>query len=286
MKILTLITILLSFTSCAQNNSSHPIAHQETVQETKVFTLKSENKNTNINFNSPKAINAIADIENEYFNAYSTAQSRYYGTIWKQNAEVIYSGDSISEFSIYKNQMAKRKIEPDSMHCTIYATKALAAGFGSTFIEVDNYHKEIWGDREYAGWSIAHILTKHYGWKAYLFISEESHEYEACKKNYKNDKTYHVWRQPNIKLSGYFDMEKDTTAIENLLADNEFGWGFSDQGWHTWITRYNQLKECNWAGAPSNANDYGSNPLFLKTKLIDYNDYQSHIVVFPPNELP
>lgn len=60
---------------------------------------------------------------------------------------------------------------------------------------------------------------------------------------------------------------------------------FSDQGWHTWITRFNDLKECNWSGAPSQKFNIGNNsPLFLETKFTEYYDYNSHIIVFPPKK--
>ena len=132
---------------------------------------------------------------------------------------------------------------------------------------------------------MAYILTKHYNWKAYLFISKDSNEYDACVSNYKKDKKYHVWKQPNIPLENIFDIDDDTDAITSLLSLNEFGWGFSDQGWHTWITRFNDLKECNWNGAPAQKYDLENNaPLFLKTKFSEYYDYSSHIIVFPPKE--
>ena len=171
------------------------------------------------------------------------------------------------------------------MHCTIYAIASLKAGLGKDFTKLEKEHKQIWKDREYAGWSVAYILTKHFNWNAYLIISKKSSEYKQCIKNYKKDKKYHVWKQPNIPIKKMFDFDNEKQKIDSLLSLNEYGWGFSEQGWHTWITRFNALKECNWAGAPSKKyNVNGEKPLFLATKFTNFYDYNSHVVVFPPKQ--
>lgn len=250
-----------------------------------IFSKPSTLKNKYIGFNSPKAINAIAGIENEYFNDIQDSYSRYYGTVWRQMAETKYNKkDTITEFEIYQNLAVKNNRKIDSMHCTIYAIKALEAGLGNTFADVENYHKKIWKDREHAGWSIAHILTTYYQWKAYLIISKDSEEYTIASKNYKKSKKYDVWKQPDIALKDMLVIEEHEMKINNLLNSHEFGWGFSNQGWHTWITRFDMLKECNWLGTPSKKYQESSldKPLFIKTKFSEFKDYNSHIVVFPP----
>ncbi len=249
----------------------------------RIVTPKSDKENTYKGFNSPNAINKIATIENDYFNDYSKTESKYYGTQWYTLVSNQFEGlDSVSTFDKYVLRIKDKGQRPDSMHCTIYAIKALEAGFGNDFEQIEKKHKQIWKNREYAGWSIAYILTKHYNWKAYLFISNTSTEYNACFRNFKNDSTYHVWKQPNIKIEKIFDVDKDTTTIDSLLNKNEFGWGFSEQGWHTWFTRYKQLKECNWAGVPAKRYNNGGKPLFITTKFTEFKYYNSHIVVFPP----
>ena len=235
-------------------------------------------------FNSVKAVNRIAEIENEYFNNYRLSCSKYYGTVWYDSAaEHFRSNDSMDLFDKYKAQLSLRNDKPDSMHCTLYAMQGLIAGLDSNFEKVDEYHKEIWKEREYAGWSIGYILTKHFNWTAYLIISPSSAEYNICISNFKKDKKYHVWKQPDIPIKEIFDVYDDVAEIDSLLSLHEFGWGFSDQGWHTWITRFNALKECNWSGAPSE--EYatsGTLPLFLETPFTDYHDYTSHVLMFPP----
>ena len=153
----------------------------------------------------------------------------------------------------------------------------------SNFTQLDKYHKQIWKDREYAGWSVGYILVKYFNWSAYAFVAKHSVEYDRCMKNYRNHKKYYVWKQPDIPLTGIYDVNQDKAPIDSLLAQHEFGWGFSNQGIHTWITRYKDLKECNWVGAPSiKYDEYGYNVLFKKTYFLNFTDYASHVIIFPP----
>ncbi len=251
-----------------------------------IYTRPSKLPNQYKAFNSPKAINKIAEIENEYFNNYPTSYSKYYGTVWKNGAiKEFNTGDSLSVFDKYLQEMAIKKQTPDSLHCTMYAIEALKAGLDIKFDTLDKYHQKIWKKREYAGWSVGYILTTYFNWKAYLILHKSSSEYKACMKNFKQDKKYHVWKQPNIPIQQVFDFEEDKLPIDSLLKLHEFGWGFSEQGWHTWITRFDTLKECNWAGAPSAKYvTEETKPLFIDTKLTEFTDYNSHIVVFPPKK--
>ena len=91
-----------------------------------------------------------------------------------------------------------------------------------------------------------------------------------------------MWKQPNIPIEKVLDFDEEQIQIDSLLNQNEFGWGFSYQGWHTWLTRFNKLKECNWAGSPFH--QYSNMPLFYETKFTHYYAYNSHIVVFPPKK--
>ena len=286
MKSLIYSILILFLSYCSPNSAKKPVAIdvKAQVKDTfKIFTQRSNQKNTSQGFNSPNAINKIASIENEYFNAYQNSQSKYYGTQWYQKAnETITVPDSVTLFDKYKQSILERAVKPDSMHCTIYAIEALKAGFGNEFKQIEKHHKQIWKKREYAGWSIAYILTEKYNWKAYLVLSNQSKEYKACLRNYKKDGKYHVWYQPDIKIEKVFNIDKDKIAIDSLLSMNEFGWGFSEQGWHTWITRHKQLKECNWLGVPAKMYNNGEKPLFISTKFTEFTDYNSHIIVFPP----
>ncbi len=274
------LTLLVLYACKKEATTIHP--ENAITISPKLYTLPSKLENVYLNFNAPKAINRIADIENEYFNAYPTGASKYYGTQWYNTVgQSRRSTDITTVFEAYLLDKGTTKL--DSMHCTIYAVEALKYGFGDAFKGIKKAHTKIWGDREYAGWSLGYLLVKRYNWNAYLFISKQSKEYKTCLYNFKKDKKYHVWRQPDIPLEGVFDMDDDATKIETLLNAFEFGWGFSEQGWHTWITRFNTLKECNWHGAPSKAyNLEGGLPLFLKTKFTNYRDYKSHVIIFPP----
>lgn len=276
--------ILLFLTSCKQKTEEKHIAKQKK-DSIKVFTKLSALKNTYIGFNSQSAINKIAKIENEYFNNRKKTISQYYGTAWRGNAETNFENDNNkSVYDQYVSQLIKeRQIKPDSMHCTIYAIKALQAGLGESFAKLENHHKIIWKNREYAGWSVAYILTKYFDWRAILILSKKSPEYTLCIKNFKRDKKYHVYKQPDIPIEKVLDFDDDKRQIDSLLSLQEFGWGFSHQGWHTWITRYNKLKECNWEGTPSTKyTSKNAKPLFIKTKFTEFYDYDSHVIVFPP----
>lgn len=250
-----------------------------------VYTQFSDLENSYIGFNSPKAINQIAQMENDHLKNFRASVSKYYGTSWYEAAVSKYSfNDSVNDFDFYVRELALKHQKPDSLHCTLYAVKALEAGMDSNYRELQNYHKKIWKNREFAGWSVGYILTKYYNWRAYLVVSNYSTEAKDCRKNFKKDKKYHVWKQPDIPVEEIYDFENDHVKIDSLLKLNEFGWGFSKQGWHTWITRFDTLKECNWLGAPSLKHDDFSMDLFSKTKFTEYQDFRSHILIFPPKK--
>jgi len=250
-----------------------------------IFTQYSNEENLYIGFNSPIAINTIAKIENEYFNDYKNGISKYYGTSWCESS-VIEKDSVVKLFNcdIYKKEMQALNIRPDSFHCTIYAIKALQAGMGDNFEKLIKLHQQRWGNREFAGWSVAYILIEYFDWKACLIIDEYSEEYKRCTSNFETRKQYYVWRQPSIKLKQMYKIGIDNRQIDSMLNQNEFGWGFSNQGIHTWITRHKELKECRWEGAPAKKYDICDNcsPLFKRHQFLEFKDYFSHVVVFPP----
>jgi len=281
-----LFTIIIVLLIACQADEDIPTQKQQQQDTFVIYTQYSNLGNTYYGFNSPNAINRIADIENEYFNNFDDSISRYYGTLWAEFAAVDTPlNETKSILDKYKQDMQQKSIKPDSMHCTIYAIEALKAGLDTNFAELEKYHKQIWGNREHAGWSVGYILVKYFNWNAYLFISDYSNEYDRCVKNYKNSKKYYVWHQPDIPLSGIYDFDRDKSAIDSLLLQHEFGWGFSNQGIHTWITRFDTLKECIWTGSPAKKyNSMYNNYLFKKTKFTDFYDYASHVIIFPPKE--
>ncbi len=241
-------------------------------------------ENGYIGFDSPKAINKIAGIENDYFSNYHKGISKYYGSVWAGSAYVeANDGEGTWEWDNYKKEMDSLNIKPEMFHCMVYTMKALKTGLDTNYRKLQNYHRQIYNKTNYAGWSMAHILTKHFGWKAYLFIRPYSEEYKRCLKNYNNSKTYYVWHQPDIKLEKMFLLDQDSEKINKLLSQHEFGWGFSHQGIHNWITRFTILKECMWDGAPcAKYNSNNSQYLFRATKFTEFTDYDSHVIVFPP----
>lgn len=283
--LIQLFGLVLLFASCSTNNKENDTgpAKVAILDTPIVYTQPSKLSNSYVGFNSTKAINKIAEIENEYFNNYRKDGSRYYGSVWKESAELYYEeGDSCSTFENYESQLLKRYETSDSMDCTVYSMSGLQAGLDTNYKRFLKLHEAHWKKNDYAGWSVAYILTKHFNWKAVLLISTSSIEYDLCVKNYRRDKKYHVWRQPNIPLERVFDFDAEKTAIDSLLALNEFGWAFSYQGWHTWITRFKELKQCNWSGSPWSKME--ENELFWSSRVTEYYSYDSHVIVFPPKQ--
>lgn len=279
LNLLLFVIILGGLSSCNNFSPSNQEAKNESLLDTIVFTEYSHHVNTYSNFQSPVAINRIAQIENEYFRQYQDSISQYYGTVWREQVESPSMNENL--YAQYKDELGSKG---DSMHCTVYAVEALKAGFGDEFEELETSHRRIWRSREHAGWSLGYLLVNEWKWQAYLVIDEESEEYGHCKRAYNRNKSYPVWRQPDIPLKKMLIRGKDDAEILELLQANEFGWGFSHQGIHTWITRFEELKECNWLGAPGKKYEMWASPLFLKTPFLEYDDYASHVIIFPPKK--
>jgi len=282
------LLLLGSLFSChpktAENEKPSPIEIHKT------HTAFSAGQNEYLNFSSVAAINKIATIENEYFRDRKYGVSKYYGTQWREMAENIMLDSSTSQYDDYLKRLSSSTVlkinnpKPDSLHCTLYAFEALKAGLTpDQLTQLDSLHKTIWKDREIAGWSIGYLLVKHFGWQAYLMIRPCSTEYDQCVKHYSKYKSYPVWKQPDIPLKNVFTIGEDDSLINHLLLQNEFSWGFSYQGYHTWITRYAQLKECIWSGSPSITYQESGHdePLFESTDFNNYYDFNSHVVVVP-----
>jgi len=250
----------------------------------RIYTEPSKFKNRCDGFNSVKAINKIAEIENEYFNNFKFSLSKYYGSVWYLYAkEVEWYCDTASMYQCYKTEIKRAGVKRKMMHCTIYGEEALKGGFGKEYSNFMAKHRAFWGDDQPSGWSVAKILTDEYGWKAVLVLTPESDDFKKSKRNFENKKLYDVWRQPDVPISECYNKETQTEQIDSMLSKHEFAWGFSDQGCHTWITRFDTLKECMWDGAPSRKFSAGNEEgtLFRKTKFTEFTDYWTHIIVFP-----
>ena len=266
--------------SCGQE--IEVVVAEKAVPAKKIYTAYSQSTSAYENFNATKAVNKIAAMENEYFQQSIENVSRYYGTVWREMAEFHEDDDSISQYEDYINRL--NGVVPDSLHCTLYAYEGLKAGLSeSQLAKLEQIHKEVWKTREIAGWSVGYILVHYFDWQAYLVLDPLSDEYDHCLKSFKRDESYPVWKQPNIALEQIFIKGEQDSLIDHLLAQHEFGWGFSDQGYHTWLTRYNVLKECNWSGAPAKMYEQSSydKSLFVKTDFAQYVDYYSHVIIFP-----
>ena len=204
------------------------------------------------NFNSVAALDRAEAYETEYFDNYRDGVSASFGRVWADQAMLdSVPGEGGSTFDTYKAELVSLGKERDSLDCTLYAQELLRVGMGpEQYEKLDSLHREIWGDREYAGWSVGYLLTQHFDWKAYLILDPVSVEYKKCTRQFGKDRKYPVWKQPNIPLEAMYVIGESDSLIEALLQGQEFGWGFSEQGIHTWVMHYSELKECNWAGAP------------------------------------
>jgi hypothetical protein len=246
------------------------------------FDTLSTTSSRSQSFDTQAAINALVEMENTHFTLFKNGLSPYYGTAWREHAESQFE-EKISENN-YTDYASKLGTDADSLHCTLYAMVGLKAGLGDDFNSFDSLHTHQYNGHEHAGWSVGRILVDEYGWSAYLIVDHVigSPDYVTCIKNYEQSQVYDVWRQKDIALENMYIRGQDDSLITDLLSKHEFGWGFSDQGFHTWVTRYESLKECNWLGAPSEEFDTFFAQLFIKTPFLDYYDYHSHVVVFPP----
>ena len=250
-----------------------------------VYTTDSQVANAYRDFDAPCAINQAAAMENEYFHHFQTDQSRYYGTMWALDAMRIYApGDSCSTYERYLQRCEEAGIIPDSLHCTHYAIAVLKAGMGEKFETLVRSHRRIWGDREYAGWSVGYLLVKEFAWEAWLIIEPHAEEYTHCLRSWRRNQSYPVWKQPDIPLQGILIRGEQDSLVLDLLRQNQFAWGFSYQGIHTWFTRFTRLKECNWSGAPASRYATDEKRLFITTEFMSYHDYASHVVIFPPKK--
>ena len=106
-------------------------------------------------FDSPKAINMIAGIENEYFSNYHKGISKYYGSVWAGSAYVELGDDAGTwEWENYKKEMDSLNIKPEMFHCMVYTMKALKAGLADNYPKLQQYHRQIYNKTYYAGWSM------------------------------------------------------------------------------------------------------------------------------------
>jgi len=237
-------------------------------------------------FDSKKAIERSDELVKEYLIGYFRNVSRLVGRVWLDFSKEI----SMSERTVYvdyKSELEKDSLKMRRMDCTIYAEDCLKAGFDEDgFRRLKKLHNEIYRGKGFAGWSISYLLTEFFGWKAYAFIKPGAKDYQHYLNHFKNDKEYPVWRQPDTKIEEYYFLGEDNDNIEQLLSENEFGWGFSEDGIHTWITNFEDLKECHWDGPPAEKyNPDKSYPLlFETTRFIEFEDYDVHLVVFPNNK--
>jgi len=160
----------------------------------------------------------------------------------------------------------------------------------SVILQVGSYRLR-GGKRLFRMAPIHHHFEK-LGWKAYAVIHPTARFYHFYKKHFIKNRVYPVWKQPDIRIEGHFELGKHDRAIEALLRRGRLGWGFSDGGIHTWIASGVTLKECHWDSGPSRRYEIPEThalsavlrrePFFENTPLVKFTDYGAHLIVFPP----
>jgi len=229
---------------------------------------------------------------------YERGVCRYYGRKWASTyaRRQRWAGGEQTVWQRYVSELRKRGVKPRRIDCTLYAQAILEAGMTSqSYRQLWRGHRAIWKAKGFAGWSVAHLLTRQHGWRAYAFIRRGAPHYHYYMHHFIKRREYPVWKQPNIKLERHFILGKDDRAVEALLERHRFGWGFSDGGIHTWVTRGRDLKECHYDSGPSRRYEIPSHhplyrvglqnqrePLFKTTRFVAFKDYRVHLVVFPP----
>lgn len=102
-----LLTISSLFYSCKEKTKKSTYIKKKVIDSAIVYTPKSKLENEYLNFNSPEAINRIADIENEYFNDYRLNSSKYYGTQWYYSVGL--SKDLLDSINVFQKYALEKK---------------------------------------------------------------------------------------------------------------------------------------------------------------------------------
>jgi hypothetical protein len=241
-------------------------------------------------FDHTRALAKIHAFDRAYRASYGRGVGRYFGRLWARlNARrQRVAGKDETVWQRYVKDLARRGLRPRRIDCTLYAQAVLEAGMDpDEYRELRREHNQLWPGRGFAGWSVGHLLVEKHGWKAYAFIRPGAGHYHYYLHFFRRKGEYPVWKQPNIRIERHFTLGRDDRAIEALLRRNRFGWGFSQGGIHTWITSGRLLKEVHFDAAPSRRYELRAEglepvPLFETTRLVEFDDYPVHLVVFPP----
>ena len=238
-------------------------------------------------FDSAKSNSRIATIERTFFTNYEGGVSPWYGRVWRDEfaKKHQFQNTEMTVWQHFQQTLAAHDMTPQRLDCTLYANEILKAGMSKNdYRRLWAEHRKIWGPSGLSGWSVGHLLTEKFGWRAVAVIHTDALDYGYYMSFFQKKHEYPVWRQPNIEIEKYFISGRDDDEIETLLSQQAFGWGFSEGGIHTWITSGTDLKECHFDSGPMKQYDT-SNPykLLETTRFIEYRDYNVHLIVFPPD---
>jgi len=236
-------------------------------------------------FDDKKAAARVQEIADCYSANYDDGLCPYYGRLWKKTfaRRHAYGDTGMTVWEHFNLSLKAAGLTPRRLDCTLYAQAILQAGMPRRDYErLRTEHRRIWGARGFAGWSVAYLLTEALGWHAYAIIDPDAPDHGLYMRYFKNRMRYPVWRQPAIRIEGYYISGRDDAAIEALLRQHSFGWGFSEGGIHTWFTQGIDLKECHFDAGPTRRYDVDLPYRLLETtRFTAFKDYHVHLVVFP-----
>ena len=239
-------------------------------------------------FDDKKSAERVREIADSYFKNYEDGLCPYYGRLWQSAyaTKYAYADTGTTVWEHFFHALAAAGLTPKRLDCTLYAQEILKAGMSRRdYDRLRMEHRKLWGDRGFAGWSVAYLLTEKLGWRAYAIIAADAPDAALYLRSFKGRMRYPVWRQPAIRIEGYYVSGRDDRAIEALLRRHAFGWGFSEGGIHTWITQGIDLVECHFDAGPTKRYDLDLPYRLLETtRFTAFKDYHVHLVAFPPDD--
>jgi len=251
--------------------------------------LNSQEQNTDyyIDFDSEAAIEQSFKIIDEYWDDYNNQVSRYVGKVWFEEISKQQYLGNVSWHDDYIEELVHCNLQNMVIDDMSYCILLLKTGMGQQdFANFVEYYYAFSSSDSFTVYDVGYLLVNRFGWKAYAFISPEAKDFSYYLNSFKYKKEYPIQNQPSIKIEKYYTLGEDDNEIEIFLSNYDFGFGFSENGIHNWITNYNDLLECHSNGSPSKKYhlEITLPNLFETTPLIEYDDHDVHILFIPPNE--
>ncbi|MDD9935565.1 MAG: hypothetical protein OXT09_18285 [Myxococcales bacterium] len=237
-------------------------------------------------FDVGRAAKLARELDRQFASAYDRGPFPFFARQWARETARKRPGERPGEtmWESYQREVAEHGLTARRLDCTLYAIELLRAGMSERdYRRMVRLHRRIYGQRGFAGWSVAHILTEHFGWTAHVFVRDGDRQERLYRGHFTRHRQYPVWKQPNIRVQSFHVIDRERGAIEAMLRDRRFGWGFSLGGIHTWVTFGTALKEVHFDSGPTRKYDIQADyRMFETTPFVDFHDYGVHLIAFPP----